>query len=479
MKLPKNDDDLDDDRFDDDDHEALVAQSNINNPKPTTRIYPHESNRNPCINCILTCIVSIQYLWIYRRAEFLLGLILIVSVTLALTGAIETYEHKHHHHSHPQFSRNYDDLKSALELKLKDIDHWCLDGGDDKCPKCDDPTNPISRGEEEGWKHAFIRNKNLSRKFGIRENGGENVQARAQPDVIFLGDTLVEATVGTLKGYELAKESPKERSHISAASKDLDDIKAYYDAKFTKSNGGKYDMLRLGIAGDTSPNVFWRIRQNEMRNLTPKVWWLSVGRDDMFRTSCSEEVALMGVIRVVEELLSKNDGSTIVINSILPIAKKTTLQLEGNYNHNDFWPSIKEVNTRLKKFAQKHKHVVFFDANDVFVEEKHNKRTYIKKSFYADKAHPNLKGYKELAKAQITFLDYLMKKRYDAAESKGAESAGTKKSQGNEKEGNSTDTEEEFTNYDDYYGYAKLYGEDGEDDDIFQDIMLNDDIDDW
>lgn len=475
MKLPKNDNDLrDDDRFDDDDHEALFAKSSTN------RVYPHESKLNPFINCILTCIVSIQFLWVSRRAEFLLGLILLTSVTLALTGVIETYEMKKHSYSNHQFSNHYDEIKSGLELKLKDIDHWCLDGGDESCPKCDDPTQPISRGEQNGWKRAFMRNTKLAGDFGRRENSGDNVQARAQPDVVFLGDSLVEATVGTLKGYPSTPEGGK---HYLAAEKDLDDIKAYYDAKFTKSKGGKYDALRLGIAGDTSPNVFWRIRHNEMRNLTPKVWWLSVGRNDMFRTKCSEEVAIMGVIRVVEALMSKNDGATIVINSLLPTAKKSTLQLEGSYNHNDMWPSIKEVNTRLKKFAGNNHRVVFFDANDIFVEERRSKK-FIKKTLYADKSHPNFNGYKELAKAQIVYLDYLMKKRYDSAQSKGTESSAQASKDENAVDGDDGNSAagEEDNNYSNLYDnddyFASPY-EETDDDDIFRNIILNDDDNDW
>jgi len=122
---------------------------------------------------------------------------------------------------------------------------------------------------------------------------------------------------------------------------------------------------------------------------------------------------LMGIIRVVEELISRNDGATVVINSILPTAEKATMQLEGHHARNDMWKSIKEVNSRLKKFAQKHHHVLFYDANDVFVEER-MRRKYITKSLYADKAHPSLAGYQALVKNQMEFLNDLMVKRLNS-----------------------------------------------------------------
>ena len=200
-------------------------------------------------------------------------------------------------------------------------------------------------------------------------------RASKNPDVIFMGDSLVEATVGTMKGLPGLDETP--------AAKQLDKIKDLYDNKFSKANGSKYDVLRLGIAGDTSPNLFWRLRQNEMRDLTPAIWWISIGRNDLFRTKCSEEVTLMGIIRVIEEIDNRNDGSTIVINSLLPTTNRVSMQLEGGGSKNDMWKSIKEINGRLKKFAQRHDHVVFYDANDVFVETR-GKKKFITKSLYAD-----------------------------------------------------------------------------------------------
>jgi hypothetical protein len=43
--------------------------------------------------------------------------------------------------------------------------------------------------------------------------------------------------------------------------------------------------IALGIAGDTAPNVLWRLMHGEMpKYLNPKVWWLSLGNNDLART---------------------------------------------------------------------------------------------------------------------------------------------------------------------------------------------------
>ena len=456
MKIPKDDDNLTDDKFEDNDREALFSSS-------TTESIGSSTKANPVIDCCFTSIASIHFLWIFRRTECLLSIALLFFVALALTGVIGSYENKKHNFNSHQFQRIYEDTSSPLELKLGGIDHWCLDGRDDTCPKCDDPTQAISRGEYDGWRQAFMRNRKLAMEY---------VAKNKQPDVIFLGDSLIEATVGTLKGLEGLKGTK--------AAEELDSIKQFYDKKFSKENGGRYDGLRLGIAGDTSPNLFWRIKQNEMRNLTPKVWWITIGRNDMFRTKCSEEVALMGVIRVVEELINKKDDATIVINSILPTSPTATLQLEGHWFHNDMYKSIQEVNRRLKNFAKKHHHVVFYDASEIFVE-KRGKSKYITKKLYVDKVHPSFQGHKELVQSQLAYLDVLMEKKKSAAATAASQLSVEEKKEAY------VDTEqdaegEEFVNYDDYYGYETLFGVEGADDFLNDYSVYEDDFildDDW
>eukprot|EP00980_Cylindrotheca_fusiformis_P026147 scaffold15472_cov117-Cylindrotheca_fusiformis.AAC.11 len=53
----------------------------------------------------------------------------------------------------------------------------------------------------------------------------------------------------------------------------------------------------------------------------PKIWWLEIGMNDIGRTQCSEEVVLLGVLRIVEEILNTKEDAHIVINSLLPMAE--------------------------------------------------------------------------------------------------------------------------------------------------------------
>ncbi len=473
MKLPKNDGDLTDDKFEDEDRVSLVA-TNIGQPNEPPKI------PNPVIDCCLTAVASIRFLWIFRRMECLLAVALIFFTTVFVMGIYETYEKNHHDYRKHMFKHTYVDIKSALELRLGDIDHWCFNGGDDSCPQCDDPTQPISRGESDEWRKAFMRNVKFSKEYTRNDK---------HPDVVFLGDALVESTMGTYTGLEAAEKS------ALLAAKQLDEVKSLYDQKFQ----GKYDVLRLGIAGDTSPNLFWRLRQYEIAGVRPKIWWIAVGRDDLYRTKCSEEVALMGVLRVVEELINRQDGATIVINSLLPIARNNKLQLEGKRFKNEMYTSVAEVNRRLKNFAKKHHHVVFFDADDIFVQQKGNSK-YISDGMYFDKyyPYPSIKGFKELVNSQIQFIDAIMEKK-KAIEEQGGLSPKTSPTTSSDSTGSNaalSNTEKEkeayvdgaldaegmeYTNFDDYYGYETLFED--EDDFLSGFTLYGDDFmdmdDDW
>jgi len=51
----------------------------------------------------------------------------------------------------------------------------------------------------------------------------------------------------------------------------------------------------------------------------PKVWWLVLGSNDLGRMQCSEEVVVLGILRIVEEILERRPNAKIVINSLFPM----------------------------------------------------------------------------------------------------------------------------------------------------------------
>jgi hypothetical protein len=56
------------------------------------------------------------------------------------------------------------------------------------------------------------------------------------------------------------------------------------------------------------------------KDFNPRVWWVSLGMNDLGRSQCSEEVVVIGILRVVEQIRLEKPDALIVINSLLPMA---------------------------------------------------------------------------------------------------------------------------------------------------------------
>lgn len=290
-------------------------------------------------------------------------------------------------------------------------DMW-LEGGDDdwvhgegaRFGDDDYQWDPYSEG---GWDEddGFGIPMELPDKDNAGGNGDRTLTDEEYVlDVVFIGDSITEQRQGTALG----------KPHD-----DYVGIKEVFDKTFTKEKGGEFNGVAMGIAGDTSPNLLWRLMNGEMPyGFEPKVWWVGIGVNDFSAKGCSEEVVLLGILRVVEEIQMSHPNDIVVINSILPVKRNNDGLLEHFDKHHhdvalkkkeknlldeemskkrghlDYWPSIVSINEQLNMFASKHKGVKFFNADTVFVEERQDGK-YMKVDLFSDPVHPNLAGHKK------------------------------------------------------------------------------------
>jgi lysophospholipase L1-like esterase len=192
-------------------------------------------------------------------------------------------------------------------------------------------------------------------------------------DVVFFGDDTTQEWTGQC---------------LNSPFPDGAKIRKYFNETFTTEGGGEMEGLALGICGDSSSNLLWRLQHGELpANLNSKVFWLLIGTNDLARGTCSEEVTILGILRVAEEIAYHNPGSVVVIQGILPRSSRPdgSLVARGHINHvfarhhsesykaeqakREFllWPSIQVVNQQLKEFCERHDHFVYFDANALFL----------------------------------------------------------------------------------------------------------------
>merc|ERR1712150_103004 len=133
------------------------------------------------------------------------------------------------------------------------------------------------------------------------------------------------------------------------------------------------------------------------------------GMNDLTTTMCSEQVTVMGVLRVVEELHEMRPESTIVINSILPkAASRHGKILDGRFVHNKYYDAIEQVNSRLKNFASKQgNRVRFYDADTIFVSKSKSKTT-MNMNLFSDTFHPNAEGHRRWGEAQMKVISNIL-----------------------------------------------------------------------
>ncbi len=140
--------------------------------------------------------------------------------------------------------------------------------------------------------------------------------------------------------------------------------------------GDKYNALNLGIGGDQTQHVLWRIDHNELDGISPKVVVMMIGTNNS-RSSAVDMIA--GVAADVAAVHAKLPEAKILLLGIFPRSAKP---------HDDVRVKIKEVNDVLSKLDGKD-NVKYLDIGAKFLEADGT----LPKSIMPDALHPNAKGY--------------------------------------------------------------------------------------
>lgn len=212
-------------------------------------------------------------------------------------------------------------------------------------------------------------------------------------------------------------------------------------------------------------------------DFNPKIWWLELGMNDLGRTQCSEEVVVLGILRIIEEIRKRKPDAEIVINSMFPMARlrgglnpkktdfkdsffKDALEKAGNghrhlredtrrkmkwfdlfggepevakpvrmssgmkkqkkyktLTHTErrlpLWTSISSINDMLKKFCAKHQKVTYFDATEIFATREDNKMWLLKTSMISLRGHPTQKGFAAWEAAVVQKANMLLNGKND------------------------------------------------------------------
>jgi lysophospholipase L1-like esterase len=157
--------------------------------------------------------------------------------------------------------------------------------------------------------------------------------------------------------------------------------------------------LNLGIGGDRTQHVLWRIEHGELDGLKPKVVVLMIGtnntgkeRGGAPRNSTAEVIE--GVTTVVKAIRTKLPESKLLLLAIFPRGAVHALQRD----------QVKQINTALAKLDDG-KMIRFLDIGKVFLAEDGS----IPRTIMPDLLHPNAAGYQRWADAMEPTLAAMLK----------------------------------------------------------------------
>jgi lysophospholipase L1-like esterase len=157
--------------------------------------------------------------------------------------------------------------------------------------------------------------------------------------------------------------------------------------------------LNLGISGDRTQHVLWRIEHGELDGLKPKAVVLMIGtnntgkeKDGSPRNSTAEAIA--GVTAVVRQIRAKLPQSKLLLLAVFP---RGTVDAPER-------AQIKEINAAIARLGDG-KMIKFLDIGKVFLADDGS----IPKSVMPDLLHPNAQGYQRWADAMEPTLAAMLK----------------------------------------------------------------------
>jgi len=160
-------------------------------------------------------------------------------------------------------------------------------------------------------------------------------------------------------------------------------------------NYGSLDPLNIGIGGDRTQHVLWRLDHGEVEGISPKVAVLMIGTNNLGNAPSNENI-VEGVTKIVKELNEKLPSTKVLLLAIFPRDEKPDTRNRA---------SIKQINEQLAKLDDGGKHVKYLDIGPKFLESDGT----LSKEIMPDFLHPNERGYEIWADSMEPTLVQLMK----------------------------------------------------------------------
>ena len=161
---------------------------------------------------------------------------------------------------------------------------------------------------------------------------------------------------------------------------------------------GKYNPLNLGISGDKTEHVLWRLENGELDGLKDgtKLVVMMIGTNNLGNPpKATPEDTAEGVKCLVKSIRQKLPESKLLLLGVFPRGKEPT---------DPYRAQIKAINDTIAKLDDG-KQVKYLDLSDTFLDDD----GVLPAAVMPDQLHPNAKGYEMWAEAMAPVIEQMMK----------------------------------------------------------------------
>ncbi len=176
-----------------------------------------------------------------------------------------------------------------------------------------------------------------------------------------------------------------------------DSITEGWDDAVWNAHFARFGALRLGIGGDTTAHLLYRIENGELAHTRPAAAVVLIGTNDLGNEATPPERCAAGIRAVVGHLRERWPDATIVLLALLP--RDQTPSESGRRAVSATNPLIADLATDPQ--------VRFLDLSDRLLEPDGT----IAPSVMADFLHPTPLGYERIATALDPLLEELVETR--------------------------------------------------------------------
>ena len=186
--------------------------------------------------------------------------------------------------------------------------------------------------------------------------------AEGNVDLVFIGDSITQGWEGAGKGVWAE----------------------YY---------GKRNAVNLGISGDRTQHVIWRLDNGNFKDITPKAAVIMIGTNNS-GSNTSQEIA-DGVTKIVEQIRKKSPKTKILLLAVFPRgANKDDGRRKVNQGANQIFAKLDDG-----------KHVHYLDIGKAFLDDDQT----LPREIMPDLLHLSPQGYEIWAKSIEAKLASLLK----------------------------------------------------------------------